>query len=397
MIDSDEDHAPPYFITVDDKRDLIVVTVALVLAFVWACCLIRGDWKADDRLLASATSGIILNLVDSGLGTSQNGVPLSQLERLGKHGIASQILYICTLFLSKCSVLFLYLRLSPGASFVWAIMAIILIIVSCNPAQFYTEPGKCTNRSPKWQAVSSIDIVTKALIFGISKLIVVFAFSARLPVIAVTTVRFHFLHLRFLGTSSLFEYIIASQWQMGYAIMSSTITGMGPFLRPFDKEYTTSHHKRSDFGHSFERSHAFNQSCEAEAPGQLQRNSWQWEGYLMQPISSQGSGTSLPDTNHSNVHCNLPVAHKCTTSTPTKPDSHQLSRTSQAHIMLTADANFRPVDNVSRNDTEIWVGDRTASFGTEDAMPTCPRDDRGSAINNRTQFKIEVDRASRVV
>jgi hypothetical protein len=53
---------PPFFITADDKRGLIVVTVALVLAFVWTCSLIRvwlrykaRDWKPDDWLLASAT------------------------------------------------------------------------------------------------------------------------------------------------------------------------------------------------------------------------------------------------------------------------------------------------------------------------------------------------------
>lgn len=53
---------PPYVITADDKRGLIVVTVALVLAFVYVCFLIRvwlriqtRDWKPDDWLLAIAT------------------------------------------------------------------------------------------------------------------------------------------------------------------------------------------------------------------------------------------------------------------------------------------------------------------------------------------------------
>jgi len=56
---------PPYFITADDKRGLIVVTVAVVLAFVWTCSMIRvwlrwksRDWKADDGLLAAATASI---------------------------------------------------------------------------------------------------------------------------------------------------------------------------------------------------------------------------------------------------------------------------------------------------------------------------------------------------
>lgn len=52
----------PYAITADDKRGLIVVTVALVLAFVWVCFSIRiwlriqtRDWKPDDWLLTIAT------------------------------------------------------------------------------------------------------------------------------------------------------------------------------------------------------------------------------------------------------------------------------------------------------------------------------------------------------
>jgi len=58
---------PPFTITADDKRGLIVVTVALVLAFVWLCSLIRiwirwqgRDWKADDWLLAIATVSVQL-------------------------------------------------------------------------------------------------------------------------------------------------------------------------------------------------------------------------------------------------------------------------------------------------------------------------------------------------
>jgi hypothetical protein len=106
---------PPYVIRTNDKRGLIVVTGAAVLAFVWSCFLIRvwlrlqsREWRSDgefpsptacktctesvrlDWWLAAATfldtvhSGIIFHLVNLGLGASQDGVPLSQLERLGK-------------------------------------------------------------------------------------------------------------------------------------------------------------------------------------------------------------------------------------------------------------------------------------------------------------------------
>jgi hypothetical protein len=33
-----------------------------------------------------------------------------------------------------------------AATLVWAIMAIVLIVVPCNPAQYYTNPKECTNR-----------------------------------------------------------------------------------------------------------------------------------------------------------------------------------------------------------------------------------------------------------
>jgi hypothetical protein len=46
--------SPPYVITADDKRGLIVVTGAAVLAFVWCCFLIRvwlrvqsREWRSD--------------------------------------------------------------------------------------------------------------------------------------------------------------------------------------------------------------------------------------------------------------------------------------------------------------------------------------------------------------
>jgi hypothetical protein len=231
-----------------------------------------------------------------------------------------------------------------------------------------------------------------------AKLVVIFAFSARLPVIAVAAVRLYYLHQRFLDPSDLFEYVVATQWQMGYAIMSSTITGMGPFLRPFNNEYTTSYHKRSDYGHSSQVSHVPRSSRDADAIHQPQRSSWQSEGYLMQPIPSRrGSKNTLSDTNEPSVVSNRSISHMHSASSSSMPDIQQHSPSLQAPLMLVADANFRPIDNVSRNDTEIWGGDRTGSFGNEDAIRPRLRDDRGLVINKRTQVKVEIDRASRVI
>lgn len=53
---------PPYVITDDDQRGLVVVITATTLSFVWTCLLIRlwlrvktREWKSDDYFLAAAT------------------------------------------------------------------------------------------------------------------------------------------------------------------------------------------------------------------------------------------------------------------------------------------------------------------------------------------------------
>lgn len=56
---------PPYHITDDDKRGLVMVITTITVSFVIACLLVRiyvrtkvnNDWKRDDSLLAVATVG----------------------------------------------------------------------------------------------------------------------------------------------------------------------------------------------------------------------------------------------------------------------------------------------------------------------------------------------------
>ncbi|RYF42011.1 MAG: hypothetical protein EOO38_20145, partial [Cytophagaceae bacterium] len=117
-----------------------------------------------------------------------------------------------------------------------------------------------------------------------AKLVVIFAFSARLPVIMIAAIRLYYLHEHFVGAAMTFEYVVVTQWQMGYAIMSSTITGMGPFLRPFNKELTASYHNQSAYGHN--SAHLASNSRTTRALDK-QRDSWQSEGYLMQSLPSR--------------------------------------------------------------------------------------------------------------
>ena len=59
---------PPYVITAHDKRGLLVITGAVVLAFVWSCFSIRiwlrlqsREWRSDGEYLSRYTACQIMD------------------------------------------------------------------------------------------------------------------------------------------------------------------------------------------------------------------------------------------------------------------------------------------------------------------------------------------------
>ncbi|CAN9332963.1 unnamed protein product [Alternaria alternata] len=411
---------PPYVITADDKRGLIVVTD-------W--------WLTAATLLDTVQSGIIFHLVELGLGASQAGVPISQLQQLGNEGFASQIIYIFVILASKLSVLFLYLRLSPGGahriaswslvalSCVWALVSVILVAIPCNPAQTYTDADNCTNRWPKWLSIGTFDIITELFIFLAAvhliyslqmrlrtKLLVILAFGARLPVIAIAGVRLYYLDQRLRGVTFTFDYVVATQWQMGYAIMSSTITGMGPFLKPFDKEYVSSTYKHYGPGHSssggtsgMRMESGLSTTASTGLPPRRQglghhhhRGSTDniSESYLMDTLPSRRtSKQSMGNEDRANSLEPMQSGSPSSRASPSAPND----------ILMTADEHFRPAHMYRGHEAEVWVGDRSLSITREEmeraaaSGRSAPKSGTKLVIGEKKEFKIEVDRVSRLI
>lgn len=219
-----------------------------------------------------------------------------------------------------------------------------------------------------------------------AKLLVIFAFSARLPVIAIASVRLYYLRERITGSDT-FVYVVATQWQMGYAIMSSTITGMGPFLKPFEKEYVASYKHYGSSHRSATQQTASSYASSAPPPRRLARNARDnmSESYLMENLSSRrGSKQSIPEHRHSS------------SLEPTQSGSPS----SQGPISMTADEHFRPAHVYRGHEAEVWVGERSMSFTqAEGQRGRGPSGASGAklVIGKKEEFKIEVDRASRVV
>ncbi|KAF2477509.1 uncharacterized protein BDR25DRAFT_1643 [Lindgomyces ingoldianus] len=401
---------PPYVITLDDKRGLIVVITATTLSFVWTCFLIRiylrvqtREWRSDDYFLAAASvlgtvqSALVLHIVDEGIGRSEKSLSGSDLNQIGRDDFASQILYIITLFLSKCAVIFLYLRLSPGkghtiaswgtltASGVWTILAIVLVSVPCNPLTFWTQgPTKCTRVYTRWQAIGAIDIITEACIFLISvylvaglnmatksKVMVIAAFSARLPVIAAAAARLFYLSNTLTSPNRTLYgsyYIVATQWQLGYAIMSSTITGLGPFLRPFSKSFSTSYHRSS---YSYHHSKPQSAITISRSNGDTTSTSYQMDTLQARAVSIiHGSGRPVGD------------------------EESRGPASSQTAILPAAapGLNLRPDE--FRRDTAVSGGE--VGMDEEDAMSRLSDESRRMMIRKKTVLTVQNDRASEV-
>ncbi|KAF2112670.1 hypothetical protein BDV96DRAFT_580187 [Lophiotrema nucula] len=399
---------PPYVITTDDKRGLVVVITATTLSFVWTCSLIRiwmrwktREWKSDDYLLAAATlmdtiqSGLVFHIVNEGLGRSEESSSDVDLNLIGKDDFASQILYILTLLLSKSAVIFLYTRLSPrrdhhiaswatlAVSAAWALMSIILIATPCNPLKFWIDgPDRCPDIYTKWKAIGALDIITEFAIFLISvylvaklnmktksKVVVVAAFSARLPVIAASAVRLVYLRTFLTSSDRKLDaafYVVCTQWQLGYAIMSTTITGLGPFLRPFGSSFVSSYRRSS-----FSNSKGLAESGNVSGQHDLAVNS-----YPMSPLSGQHTAVITKKKSISGIS-----------------GSTEGSITGgSSHVGILPPLHLRPDMTNMKRDTAV-------SGGESDEQQSFERmsdESRRMMITKKTELRVETDRASNV-
>ncbi|GME26770.1 hypothetical protein GTA08_BOTSDO00917 [Neofusicoccum parvum] len=274
----------PYRITENDKRGLVMVITSVTISFVLSCLLVRiyvrtkvKEWKRDDSLLAVATVFCVFQAITvyvqvrEGLGLRH--LDPAKLDRLGKANFAQQMLFTFTLFLSKCVVLLLYLRLTAGRKHAmlayvtialcaaWTVLSFAMISIPCNPVGWFTKGVEvCGDITWRWVVIGVTDIFTELIIFfnaiflvaGLHmtlrlKAIVILAFSIRLPVIIACAIRLKFIRGLPNSADSTFDSVysvVAGQFQLDFAVMASTISCIGPFLRPFEKDGSTSYRQR---------------------------------------------------------------------------------------------------------------------------------------------------------
>ncbi|CAI6335550.1 unnamed protein product [Periconia digitata] len=267
---------PLLSINSQDQSGLIAILTAfalgLVLLSVAARLYARHEFRLfriDDYLFIAATifaviqTALVFRQLRDGLGKSEEQIDPSVRLAVQKLGFAADLLYLFTLFLSKCSVSFLFLYLTPGrahvraiwttitASVVWVITAVILEAVRCHPKHPWTDDtSTCTNFFARWVVIAVLDAIIELALVGVSiyivsdlqmalksKLIVVGAFSWRVPNIAFTFIRLAFLQYPFEPSTSHIWHsrvVTVTQLSIGYTITASVIPYLKPFMMAYD-------------------------------------------------------------------------------------------------------------------------------------------------------------------
>ncbi|KAE8392373.1 hypothetical protein BDV23DRAFT_192545 [Aspergillus alliaceus] len=276
-------YSPPFQV-VDDYHHgaWIIITCALGLVVSLVSLFIRlyvrlvlsPPFAYDDFLLLGATifaviqTSLLFAAVTQGFGTSIRLLQPNQIYNIQTLLTVSDILYLITIYVSKCCVVGIHLRLTPqklhnrisqttlALCTIWITTAILIIAVNCELNRPWKGAGaQCVNLLKRWQFIVAMDILTEILLFALAvtllaglfmplkrKLPIGFAFFFRLPLIIFSVLHIHTLNQNMSSpdpTLAAVEPIIWSQVELNYALVACSVFCLRPFMTAVSTFYGT--------------------------------------------------------------------------------------------------------------------------------------------------------------
>nr|POE64918.1 hypothetical protein CFP56_65876 [Quercus suber] len=271
-------HPPFAAVTPTDHRAWIIIATALGMVTALASGVIRLSVRSqfgqkagiDDMLLGAGIviaviqEGVVLGATSVGLGRTIDDLSPAHLRSVEKTFYAANILSMFTLALCKWSVAWFILRLTPVRSQqklvyavcwaigIWLVLAVFLLALQCDlghPWVLVGEAAACTGLFARHVTVATLDIVLEVALLAVvvylvtdlqtaswNKVVALIAFAFRLPLIAIIGLRLH----KFDRVGSDFSlgnaiYLVLTETQLNYSIISATI----PIMRPFFNSLVT--------------------------------------------------------------------------------------------------------------------------------------------------------------
>lgn len=271
---------PSAVITENDHGGWVTITNGVMLCNVLLFLAIRlyirfsisPPFRHDDTVLClatalSVTQAVIVFLqVSRGFGKSVEQIRTDNLLEVQKLVYASDILYLVDLFLSKSCVCLLLIRLTPnrihvvffrtllGFSTFWIVISVFMVALRCDLSQPWIQYNvRCRGLSARWICITILNVFIEVSLFLGSVLLIVnlqmarqkktvvtMVFGCRLPLIAVTILRLHYLTLGFQSanpTLVALPAVLLAQVELGWSIISATIPCLNPFIRAISTKY----------------------------------------------------------------------------------------------------------------------------------------------------------------
>ncbi|KAJ5230135.1 hypothetical protein N7489_010843 [Penicillium chrysogenum] len=277
----------PPFEVVDDLHHgaWVIITAALGLVVSLVCFLIRlyvrlmliPPFARDDWVLLGATavavvqSSLVFYACSRGFGTSISLLKdgrLDQIQALPKLIATSDIIALIIIYLSKCCVVAIYLRLTPQkphnrASWAtlalctaWVIPAIFIVLVNCElNTPWRSDGGECSDLYIRWQFIAAVDVITELLLFLLAvillkglfmsvrrKLAVGFAFIFRFPLIIFSLIHISSLHAALNNKDTTLAAVKPTIWmqvELHYALVACSVFCLRPFMAAVSTNYGT--------------------------------------------------------------------------------------------------------------------------------------------------------------
>ncbi|KAJ5216302.1 uncharacterized protein N7498_002709 [Penicillium cinerascens] len=274
----------PPFEVVDEYHHgaWIIISAALGLVVTLVCFLIRlyvrlmliPPFARDDYVLLGATimaivqASLIFYACSRGFGTSIIFLDDTRLNQIQALIAISDIFALVIIYLSKCCVVTIYLRLTPQkphnrASWAtlalctaWLIPAIFILLVNCELNKpWRSQGGQCLNLFKRWQFIAAVDVITELIIFFLAvillkglfmsmkrKLAIGFAFIFRFPLIIFTLLHISSLHSALSETDVTLAAVEPTLWlqvEVHYALVACSVFCLRPFMAAVSTNYGT--------------------------------------------------------------------------------------------------------------------------------------------------------------
>ncbi|KAF9890909.1 hypothetical protein FE257_005485 [Aspergillus nanangensis] len=277
-------YSPPFQVVDENHHGAwIIITAALGLVIslvslsirLYVRLVLNPPLAYDDFVLLGATgiaiiqSSLLFGAVSIGFGTSidllENDARIQRIQTLVS---VSNLLFLITIYVCKCCVIGIHLRLTPqkwhnrfswatlALCSAWIITAVCLVAINCEFNRPWVKPlGHCPDVIERWKFIVAMDILTELILFGLAvvllaglfmplkrKLTIGFAFFFRLPLIMFSIFNVYTLAKIFNKdnpTLSAVGPIIWSQVELNYALITCSVFCLRPFMAAVSTNYGT--------------------------------------------------------------------------------------------------------------------------------------------------------------